>query len=121
MLEGATTLYRPVGRGELDLVRALQFRAFPPRLSGQPFFYPVLNEDYAVQIARDWSTKDESSGFEGYVLKFKVRTEFLNRYEVHVVGDLRHREYWIPAGEVEAFNRNIMGSIEIVSKFHRRE
>lgn len=30
-------------------------RAFPPRLSSQPFFYPVANFDYAAQIARDWN------------------------------------------------------------------
>ena|GEM_PF-5137857 len=43
---------RPVGRKELALVRASGFRAFPPRLPGQPFFYPVLNQEYATQIAR---------------------------------------------------------------------
>ena len=86
MLGTVTTLYRPVGRKELELIRATAFHAFPPRLPSQPFFYPVLNREYAEQIARDWNTKDEASGFEGYVLKFDVRTEFLNRYEVHVVG-----------------------------------
>src|SRR5215469_7422274 len=90
MPERVTTLYRPVGRKELDLIRASGFRAFPPRLPSQPFFYPVLNEEYAVQIARDWNTKDEASGYEGYVLSFDVRTEFLNRYEVHVVGHSKH-------------------------------
>jgi hypothetical protein len=87
MSEPVTILYRPVGRKELELIRDSGFRAFPPRLPGQPFFYPVLNEDYAVQIARDWNTKDEASGYEGYVLKFEIRTEFLSRYEVHVAID----------------------------------
>ena len=52
-----TTLFRPVGPIELDLIRANEYRAFPPRLPGQPIFYPVLNEEYATQIARDWNTK----------------------------------------------------------------
>ena len=124
MSEPVTILYRPVGRKELELIRDSGFRAFPPRLPGQPFFYPVLNEDYAVQIARDWNTKDEASGYEGYVLKFEIRTEFLSRYEVHVVGDTTHGEYWIPAGELEEFNRNIAGKIEVIRRFrgesHRR-
>ena len=47
------TLYRPVGPKELELIRASGFRAFPPRLPGQPIFYPVLTEEYAVNIARD--------------------------------------------------------------------
>ena len=52
-------------------MRASGYREFPPRLPEQPFFYPVLNEDYATQIARDWNTKDERSGFAGYVLRFE--------------------------------------------------
>jgi hypothetical protein len=111
------TLYRPVGQTEFELVRASGFREFPPRLPEQPFFYPVLNEEYATQIARDWNTKDERSGFAGYVLKFNVRTEFLQRYESHVVGNASHREYWIPADELASLNANIVGSVEVVSEF----
>jgi hypothetical protein len=118
MDQTTTILYRPVGRIELDLIREAGFRAFPPRLPSQPFFYPVLNEEYAVQIARDWNTKDEASGYEGYVLKLEVRSEFLKRYEVHVAGDSRHREYWIPASELEEFNRNIQGKIQVIRVFH---
>jgi len=51
------TLYRPVGQGELELIRENGFREFPPRLPEQPIFYPVLTEEYATQIARDWNTK----------------------------------------------------------------
>src|SRR5688500_1526117 len=47
-----TTLYRPVGQAELDLIRAAKMRRFPPRLAWQPIFYPVLDEEYAVRIAR---------------------------------------------------------------------
>ena len=46
------TLWRPVGEAELQLIEASHWRAFPPRLPDQPIFYPVLNEDYAIQIAR---------------------------------------------------------------------
>jgi hypothetical protein len=67
MQDEVTTLYRPVGHTELDLVRASGFKAFPPRLPEQPIFYPVLNEEYATQIARDWNVK--ASGI-GYVLRF---------------------------------------------------
>jgi len=114
------TLYRPVGQTELDLIRASHFREFPPRLSEQPIFYPVLTEEYATQIARDWNTKDERSGFVGYVLRFQVRGEFLAKYDVHVVGSAGHREYWIPAEDLLGLNANIVGEIEIVSEFHGR-
>jgi hypothetical protein len=116
-----TTLYRPVGQKELDLIRASGFREFPSRLPEQLFFYPVLTEEYATQIAREWNTKDESSGFVGYVLRFKVQTDFLNQYEVHIVGNSGHREYWIPRDQLPLLNASIVGSIEILSKFRRRE
>jgi len=114
-----TTLYRPVGGKELELIRDSGFLRFPPRLPSQPFFYPVLNEEYAVQIAHDWNTKDEASDYQGYVLKFNVRTEFLSHYDVHVVGASMHREYWIPADDLEQFNKSIVGTIEIVREFQR--
>ena len=114
-----TALYRPVGQAELDLIRASGFRRFPPRLPEQPFFYPVLNEEYAKQIARDWNTNDEASGFVGYVLRFQVRSNFLANYEKHQVGGAHHREYWIPAAELEQFNDNIVGLIEVLSAFRK--
>jgi hypothetical protein len=110
-------LYRPVGQAEYDLIRESQFRAFPPRLPEQPIFYPVLMEEYATQIARDWNTKDERSGFVGYVLRFSIRSEFLRQYEVHVVGSSGHQEYWIPANDLPMFNENIVGVIEEVAEF----
>jgi hypothetical protein len=109
----------PVGLRELQLIRANGFCSFPPRLPSQPFFYPVLTEEYAVQIARDWNTKDEASSYEGYVLRFEVRKEFLGRYEIHTVGSPNHREYWIPADDLQEFNRNIVGAIEVIHQFRR--
>ena len=44
-------LYRPVGTKELELIRESNYRIFPPRLADQPIFYPVLNEQYATEIA----------------------------------------------------------------------
>src|SRR5262249_39545016 len=102
--EATTVLFRPVGEKELELIRRSGRRAFPPRLPGQPLFYPVLNEAYAAQIARDWNTKDPASGFAGYVTRFSVRKRFLDRYTVRTVGGGIHQEYWIPADELEEFN-----------------
>ena len=112
------TLYRPVGQKELDLIRADGFRAFPPRLPFQPIFYPVLTEDYAVQIARDWNTQDAASDYAGYVTRFRVRSDYLSAYPVQTVGSSAHQEYWIPAEELEAFNQNILGTIEVIAEFH---
>jgi len=112
-----TILYRPVGAAELKLIEESGWRAFPPRLPHQPIFYPVLDEAYAVQIARDWNTKDAASGNVGYVTRFRVRSDFLARYEVQTVGARGHRELWIPAEELDDFNRNIVGEIEVTAEF----
>lgn len=110
-----TTLWRPVGPEELALVEATGFRRFPPRLPDQPIFYPVCNEEYAVQIAERWNTQVRG----GFVTRFQVRSDFLARYETHVVGSRLHEEYWIPAEELEAFNDAIVGTIVIVREFPR--
>ena len=113
------TLFRPVGQNEVDLIEATGFRLFPPRLPEQPFFYPVLNEDYAMQIARDWNAKYNDDRV-GYVTRFQVMRDFLDRYETHCVGGRIHEEYWIPAEDLDEFNRNIVGEIEVISE-HRGE
>ena len=112
-----TTLFRPAGQKELALIAETEWKRFPPRLFWQPIFYPVLTEEYAERIARDWNTKDPNSGFVGYVLRFKVRDSFLGQFEVHEVGGRDCREYWIPAEDLDAFNDNIVGAIELVREF----
>jgi hypothetical protein len=108
------TLYRPVGDAELELVRVSEWKSFPPRLPEQPIFYPVLEEECAIQIARDWNTRD---GGTGYVLRFNVDEAYLSQFPVQVAGSRIHREYWIPADELTEFNRHVVGRIEIVSTF----
>jgi hypothetical protein len=109
------TLYRPTGSKELALVEASGFTAWPPRLPDQPIFYPVTNEAYASQIARDWNTK--SSDKLGYVTRFEVDAAFLSQFEKKTVGGKMHEEYWVPAEEIEAFNAAIRGKIEVVRSF----
>ena len=77
----------------------------------------MVNEDYAIQIARDWNTKDAASGYVGYVTRFRVRAEFLGRYELQTVGSFQHQEYWIPAENLPEFNQNIVGKIEVIAEF----
>ena len=109
------TLYRPVGPKELALIRESGFRAFPPRLPEQPIFYPVLTEEYAVKIARDWNVKASGSG---YVARFAVRSAFLSCYEVRNAGGSQHQEYWIPSEDLPQFNENIVGLIDVIAEFH---
>jgi len=114
--DDAITLWRPVGPKELELIREAGMRAFPPRLPDQPIFYPVLSEDYAIKIARDWNVPASGSG---YVTRFRVRRDFLARYEIQEAGGRKHREYWIPAEDLPDFNAALVGEIEVVAAFHR--
>jgi hypothetical protein len=109
-------LYRPIGQKELAMIQESGFTAFPPRLTEQPIFYPVLNEEYATQIARDWNAKHNADKV-GYVTRFYVRSEYLVKYEIQTVGSSIHQEYWIPAEDLAEFNRNIVGKIEVIAEF----
>ena len=108
------TLFRPVGPKELALIEESDWRAFPPRLPEQPIFYPVTNEDYAIQIARDWNVKSSGSGF---VTRFEVDAEYASRFPKKIVGNRVHEELWVPAEELDEFNRHIVGEVEIIGAF----
>ncbi|GLY14721.1 hypothetical protein Kisp01_17360 [Kineosporia sp. NBRC 101677] len=113
-MDSTVTLWRPTGPEELELVRASGWLRWPPRLPEQPIFYPVLNEDYAVRIARDWNVPASGSG---HVTRFAVRKVYLDQYPVHQVGGRSILEYWIPAERLEEFNDNIVGTIDLIRSF----
>ena len=108
------TLYRPVGPKELALIEASGWKEFPPRLPEQPIFYPVTNEEYATQIARDWNVRESGAGF---VTRFQIPAEFAACYPVQKVGGAPHTELRVPADQLTEFNRNIVGLIELVAEF----
>jgi hypothetical protein len=110
----ATTLYRPSGPKELELVKATGFTKWPPRLPEQPIFYPVTNERYAIEIASNWNVKE--SGY-GCVTRFEVKSEFMARYKIETVGASHHQEWWIPAEHLDELNANIVGLIEVIREF----
>jgi hypothetical protein len=60
-----------------------------------------MNEEYAIQIARDWNVPASGSGF---VTKFSLSAACLNRYEIQNVGGAIHNELWVPAEDLEDFN-----------------
>ncbi len=114
MSDETVTLYRPTGPQELELVRASGFKRWPPRLPEQPIFYPVTNEEYAVQIAQRWNVKDSGVG---YVTRFQVLKPFMDRFPLEKVGGKEHTEWWIPAEQLEEMNDNIIGLIEIMGEY----
>ena len=116
-MDDTVELFRPTGPQELQRVAESGYTRWPPRLAWQPIFYPVLNEAYATHIAREWNATSPSTGYRGFVTRFRVRREFLDRYAVQRVGGHLHDEYWIPAEELDAFNRHIVGTIEVIAEY----
>ncbi len=108
-------LYRPVGTAELKLIEQSGYKEYPPRLPEQPIFYPVLNEKYAEEIAQKWNTKEFDC--KGYVTKFEIDDNYFSSFEIHTVGRYYHQELWIPAEELDNFNRHIIGLIEVINSF----
>ena len=109
-------LYRPVGPKELELIKESNWKKFPPRLPEQPIFYPVMNEEYACQISKDWNVPAYGVG---YVTRFAVKKDYISKFEVHNVGGFIHNELWIPAEELDEFNDNIVGNIVITKRFRK--
>lgn len=107
-------MYRPTGPAELKLLEDANFRRWLPRLPEQPIFYPVTNEQYAIDIATKWNIK--ASGV-GYVTRFNVKKSFVDSYEIQKVGGAHHTEWWIPAEKLEELNDNIVGEIEVIGEY----
>ena len=111
------TLYRPIGEKELILIAESDFKKFPPRLEWQPIFYPVLNEQYACEIASRWNTNDEFGNYLGFVTAFEVTDEEFSKYKIENVGGSHHNELWVPSEDLEDFNNAIIGKINITKVF----
>ena len=107
------TLWRPTGPKELELVAASGYRRWPPRLPEQPF----LPDSQRGLRTEDRARLDVRDSGVGYVMKFSVRRDFLDGYEVRQVGGRTILEYWIPAGDLEAFNYNLVGRIEVIAEY----
>ena len=111
-------LYRPVGLYEMEKILDKDGKEFPPRYLEQPIFYPVLNEEYASQIARKWNKEDSKSGFAGFVTEFEIDDDYVKKYEIHCVGSEIHQELWIPTEKLVEFNENIFGRIQIKQAYY---
>lgn len=110
-------LFRPVGLIELKLIKESGMMKFPPRLPEQPIFYPVLNIEYARQIALEWNTKSPP-GYAGFVTEFDVNDEYISRFEVKTAGSSTHKELWVPAEELDEFNSHIIGEIRVIEAYY---
>lgn len=112
--DGHVVMYRPTGPEEYELVASSGFEKWPPRLEGQPIFYPVTNEKYAREITEQWNIRDSGVG---YLFKFLVQKSFVEKYNVEKVGGQNHTEWWIPSEKMDELNSAIVGKIEMIGRY----
>lgn len=112
-----TTLYRPTGANELALIIDSGMKRFPPRLFWQPIFYPVLNFQYAAEIAERWNISDPDSDGVGFVTEFEIPEEYFGKFPIQTVGLDYHQELWVPAEELDEFNDKIVNGIRVTKSF----
>ena len=110
-------LYCPVGLREVERIAASGFHRFPPRTPDRPIFRATPARDAAEAIARDWHTRDDASGYAGFVMRFEVRDSLLDRYPLRAADDSGRRELRVPADELDELDRAIVGTIRVEASF----
>jgi hypothetical protein len=115
------TLYRPTGPNELALIVDSGMKRFPPRLFWQPIFYPVLNVEYASEIAERWNRGEEDSDDAGFVMAFEIPEKYFQQFQVQTVGLDHHQELWVPDYQLSEFNDQIVNGIRVEKTFLGRK
>jgi len=114
------TLYRPTGPNELALIVDSGMKRFPPRLFWQPIFYPVLNVEYASEIAERWNRGDEDSDDAGFVTAFEIPEDYFRQFQIQTVGLDHHQELWVPDHQLSEFNDQIVNGIRVERSYAGR-
>ena len=107
------TLFRSTGQRELDLIAQGGYTGFPIDPSRQRsypvVFYPERWRDHALQIARDWNTRDSVSEFAGYLLRCQVETDDLDF--------ANESELWLSEAGLRRLNQSLVGPIQVEERF----
>ena len=77
----------------------------------------MLSFAYAEKIARDWNSTRSAPDNLGFVTRFEINAETAARYPIQEAGGQDHKELWVPAEELPAFNEGILGLIEVVARY----
>ena len=109
--KAVTTLYCAVSPQELEAIKCLRWKSFPARDKEEAGFYPVLNRPFALQKARDWTLP---AWGEGYITCFRIAALYVRNFEVQTLSGEVHEELWVPAEELDTFNKNIVGKIQLL-------
>ena len=109
-------LFRPIGANELGLIAKSGFRRFPPRLAENPAFCPVAAFDDARRVAELSKTRDQKSGFAGFVIRFEVADDYVQRLAARTSRG-SDSGFQVPPNELENLNSHLVGRIEVVRRY----
>lgn len=111
-----TALYRPIGPDQFEALKNLDFSQISPHVFGQKFFYPLIHESFAKQIAQEWYLPKHG---QAYVIQLEVVSSYLEQFEIKRIGGPEHIEYRIPIEEVANFSRELAGRITVVAEYQQ--
>lgn len=103
-------LYKVVSGLEYHLIRLSNNRMFPAKFEDKQIFVSSNRESYACTAAKEISSK---TGSIWLVMRVKVKT----LVNVQTRYDAGFPEYLISSNDMDRFNRNIVGQIEIAHVF----
>lgn len=98
----------------LEAIRVRSWKSFPPLQEEEAAFYPAISQLFALQKAQDWTLPDWG---ECYVTQFRIAAGYVRNFEVQTLSGEVHEELWVPAEELENFNSNIVGKIQVLKAF----
>lgn len=87
----------------------------------QAIFYPVLNVEYASEIAERWNRGEEDSDDAGFVMAFEIPEKYFQQFQVQTVGLDHHQELWVPDYQLSEFNDQIVNGIRVEKTFLGRK
>lgn len=111
-----TLLFIPVNQAELDLIRALNWSAFPPLWKRDFMLDPHFDENAAHRFALTELTERTGAGF---VLRVEVQTEGLDLFEVNALCHNSPLQVRTRNKGWEKLNQYIVGEIQLLASYFR--
>ncbi len=106
-----TYLYYAVGPEDLIQVIESGYRRLPLY---PPGFYPICFRHYAQKVAKETNVTKNGQGF---VLRFEVKTEFISKFQSHIIGSPDTEMYLIPSVDFDELRKAIIGKIDVTDAY----
>ena len=110
-------LFRPIGANELGLIAKSGFRRFRRGWPRTPPSLPWRRSTTLVAWRSLSKTQDKRSGFAGFVIRFEVANNYVERLAARASHGPADGGFQVPPGELENLNSHLVGRIEVVRRY----